>query len=94
MSKLKVYMSEGWYTYRFSHTIEIDTDDYEELKGMSDEEAYEYLSENMWDFEMKKEKGEKYFKKNKMLSDKQFDCLINWHKDKTNKDEKDIKKNT
>jgi hypothetical protein len=37
---------------------------------------------------------EKYFKKNKMLSDKQFDCLINWHKDKTNKDEKDIKKNT
>jgi len=23
---------------------------------------------------------EKYFKKNKMLSDKQFDCLINWYK--------------
>ena len=30
---------------------------------------------------------EKYFKKNKLLSDKQFACLINWHKDKTNKDE-------
>tara|TARA_R100000789_G_scaffold46300_1_gene47021 strand:+ start:372 stop:542 length:171 start_codon:yes stop_codon:yes gene_type:complete len=29
---------------------------------------------------------EKYFKKNKMLSDKQFDCLINWHKDKTKDD--------
>ena len=28
---------------------------------------------------------EKYFKKNKMLSDKQFDCLINWYKE--NKDE-------
>ena len=26
---------------------------------------------------------EKYFKKNKMLSDKQFDCLINWHQART-----------
>ena len=60
MSKVKVFMSESWYTYRRSHTIEIDTDDYEELKGMTDEEAYEYLSENIWDFEMKKEKGDKY----------------------------------
>ena len=42
MSKLKVYMAESWYTYRNSHTIEIDTDDYEELKGMTDEEAFEY----------------------------------------------------
>lgn len=53
-------MAESWYTYRNSHTIEIDTDDYEELKGMSDEEAFEYLSENMWELEMKKEEGEKY----------------------------------
>ena len=30
---------------------------------------------------------EKYFKKNKMLSDKQFDCLINWYEEKQNKDE-------
>jgi len=60
MSKLKVYMSESWYTYRHSHTIEIDTDDYEELKGMTDEEAFEYLEENFWDFEMKKEKGDTY----------------------------------
>ena len=60
MSKLKVYMVESWYTYRNSHTLEIDTDDYEELKGMTDEEAFEYLSENMWELEMKKEKEEKY----------------------------------
>lgn len=60
MSKLKVYMTESWCTYRQSHTIEVNTDEYEELKGMSDEEAYEYLSENMWDFEMKKKDGEKY----------------------------------
>jgi len=30
---------------------------------------------------------EKYFKKNKMLSDKQFDCLMNWYKENQNKDE-------
>ena len=60
MSKVKVFMSESWHTYRRSHTIEIDTDDYKELKGMTDEEAYDYLSENMWDFEMKKEEGDKY----------------------------------
>jgi hypothetical protein len=28
---------------------------------------------------------EKYFKKNKMLSDKQFDCLINWYTENQNK---------
>jgi hypothetical protein len=60
MSKLKLYMSESWYTWRCTESIEIDTDDYEELKGMTDEEAYEYLSENMWEFEMKKEEGDKY----------------------------------
>lgn len=53
-------MAESWYTYRNSHTIEIETDDYEELKGMTEEEAFEYLSENMWELEMKKEEGEKY----------------------------------
>ena len=31
---------------------------------------------------------EKYFKKNKMLSDKQFDCLINWYTENQNKDER------
>lgn len=30
---------------------------------------------------------EKYFKKNKMLSDKQFDCLMNWYQENQNKDE-------
>ena len=53
MSKIKVYMTEGWCTHRWSHTIEIDTLDYPELKGMSEEEAFEYLSENMWEFEIK-----------------------------------------
>lgn len=58
MSKLKVYMTEGWWTHRWSHTIEIDTTQYPELEGMTEEEAYEYLSENMWDFEIKNENSE------------------------------------
>mgnify|MGYP003136905428 FL=1 len=60
MSKLKVYMVESWYTFRNSHTIEIDTDDYEELKGMDEEEAFDYLSENMWEMDMKKEEGDTF----------------------------------
>ncbi len=30
---------------------------------------------------------EKYFKKNKLLSDKQFTCLIGWYKNEVKKDE-------
>ncbi len=60
MSKIKVYMTEGWCTYRWSHTIEIDTEDYDQLKGMTDKEVYEYLNENMFELEMKKKEGEKY----------------------------------
>ena len=59
MSKIKVYMTEGWWTYRCSHTIEIDIDEYPELKGMNEEEAFEYLSENMWDFDIT-DKDSKY----------------------------------
>lgn len=51
-------MTEGWWTHRWSHTIEIDTTQYPELEGMTEEEAYEYLSENMWDFEIKNENSE------------------------------------
>lgn len=34
-------------------TIEIDKNDYPELEGMSDEEAIEYINENMYEFEIK-----------------------------------------
>jgi len=84
MSKLKVYMSESWYTYRLSHTIEIDTDDYEELKGMTDEEAFEYLEENFWDFGMKKEEGDTY---SLTLSDK---LQEDWVRDKIKCEEFDL----
>jgi len=30
---------------------------------------------------------EKYFKKNKLLSDRQFECLIEWYKKEIKKDE-------
>ena len=86
MSKVKVYMTESWYTYRRSHTIEIDTDDYKELKGMTDEEAYDYLSENMWDFEMKKEDGAKY---SSTLSE---ELQEDWIREKTHSEETDLYK--
>lgn len=86
MSKVKVFMSESWYTYRRSHTIEIDTDDYKELKGMTDEEAYEYLSENMWDFEMKKEDGAKY---SSTLSE---ELQEDWIREKIHSEETDLHK--
>jgi len=60
MAKLKVYMTESWYTWRCTDSIEIDTNDYEELKGLSEEEVYEHLEENLWEFEVKKEEGDKY----------------------------------
>ena len=84
MSKLKLYMSESCYTWRCTESIEIDTDDYEELKGMTDEEAYEYLSENMWDFEMKKEEGEKY---SMTLAD---ELQEDWVREKINNEEFDL----
>ena len=86
MSKVKVFMSESWYTYRCSHSIEIDTDDYKELKGMTDEEAYEYLSENMWEFEMKKEDGDKY---SLTLAE---ELQEDWVKEKTSSEETDLHK--
>lgn len=31
------------------HTLEIETDNYPELKGMTDSEMEEYITENVWD---------------------------------------------
>ena len=32
--------------------LEIDTEDYEELRGLSEEDAKNYLKENLYDFEL------------------------------------------
>ena len=44
--KLKIYAVEDFRTIVFRDSIEIETDDYPELKGMSREEVEEYIREN------------------------------------------------
>jgi len=50
---MKIRMTKSYTTYEVYDTIEINKDDYPELEGMSDEDALEYLNENMHDFEIK-----------------------------------------
>lgn len=50
---MKIRMSKTYRVYELYDTIEINKEDYPELEGMSDEDALEYLSENMYEFELK-----------------------------------------
>jgi hypothetical protein len=50
---MKIRMTKSYTTYEVYDTIEINKDDYPELEGMDDQEALEYLSENMHEFEIK-----------------------------------------
>jgi hypothetical protein len=46
MTKIKVYMCESYTTYIAKEPIEIDSEMYEETKGMSADELQEYIQEN------------------------------------------------
>lgn len=50
---MKIRMSRSYKTYVVYDTIEINKDEYPELEGMSDEEALEYLEDNLHEFEVK-----------------------------------------
>ena len=50
---MKIRMTKSYTTYEVYDTIEINKDDYPELEGMDDQEALEYLRENMHEFEIK-----------------------------------------
>ena len=50
---MKIRMTKSYTTYEVYDTIEINKDDYPELEGMNDQEALEYLRENMHEFEIK-----------------------------------------
>ena len=43
-------MSKSYMTYELYDTIEINKEDYPELKSLTDEEAAAYLQANMWEF--------------------------------------------
>jgi hypothetical protein len=47
--EIKVYGTESYYTFVCRSPITINTDNYPELKGMSEEEAKEYIRSNAWE---------------------------------------------
>jgi|LakMenE18May11ns_1017448.scaffolds.fasta_scaffold9620613_3 hypothetical protein len=49
--KLTVNVVESYTTYRTRESVEIDTDNYPELLGKTEEEVKEYLSDNLWDMD-------------------------------------------
>ena len=44
--KIKIQIQEGFHTTIWKRPIEIDTDNYPELEGMSEQEAINYLDNN------------------------------------------------
>lgn len=49
MATLNLYGTESYSTWIVREPVEIDTDNYPELEGKTDEEIKEYIRENMWD---------------------------------------------
>jgi hypothetical protein len=49
---MKIRMSKSYRVYEVYDTIEINKEDYPELESMSDDEALEYLKENLHEFEV------------------------------------------
>ena len=49
MAKINVYGTESYSVWICREPIEIDTDNYPELNGMSEDEIKEYIRENSYD---------------------------------------------
>lgn len=45
-------MSKSYSVYQVYDTIEINKEDYPELKDLTDEDTLKYLEENMWEFQL------------------------------------------
>ena len=50
---MKIRMTRSYEMWESYEPIEINPEDYPELKGMSEEEVLDYLNENMYEFELK-----------------------------------------
>ncbi len=57
--KINVYATESFTTFVVREPVEVETDNYPELVGMTEEEAKEYIRENAW--EMKPSEGQDWF---------------------------------
>ena len=47
--KIKIYSEESYTTTITREAMEIDTDNYPELEGMTEDEISEYIDNNAWD---------------------------------------------
>jgi len=47
--KINVYGTESYVTWLVREPVEIDTDNYPELEGKTEEEVKEYIRENYWE---------------------------------------------
>lgn len=50
---MKIRLGKEYRCYELYGTIEINPEDYPELKDKTDDEILEYLEENMYEFEIK-----------------------------------------
>lgn len=55
MSKLRLRFTEDIRKTIYRFAVEIETDQYPELNGMSEEEMMEYIEEHVWDMEAPEE---------------------------------------
>ena len=53
--KIKIQILEGFYTTIWKEPIEIETENYPELKDMTKEKAIEYIRENSDDIQLRQE---------------------------------------
>jgi len=47
--KIKLNAEESYTTTLYRESMEIDTDNYPELEGMSEDEISDYIDNNIWD---------------------------------------------
>jgi hypothetical protein len=53
--EINVYGTESYYTFVCRSPIKINTENYPELKGMSEDEVKEYIRDNAWDMKPSQE---------------------------------------
>ena len=69
--KIKLHAEETYTTTVYREKMEIDTDNYPDLEGMTEDEIGEYIDDNIWD--MKPVNSDLYESLGEELLDKDID---------------------
>ena len=69
--QIKLHAEETYTTTVYRENMEIDTDNYPELEGMTEDEIGEYIDDNIWD--MKPVNSDLYESLGEELLDKDID---------------------